>query len=118
MKKSYLIAILAFVIFIIGIVYFSKPSSIPEKDQAISLCISLCQEAKEIGLNLENGPCLSDNSTKWNLEKWVCDVAHWPRQDVDNKRENQCNKWWEAYLAKKEIHFVEVDPDCNFIRAI
>jgi len=41
----------------------------------------------------------------------VCDVAHQPRQDVDNDRKNQC----DAYHDGRASHFVEVDPTCAFI---
>ncbi len=76
-------------------------------------CIQLCLKAKQQGLDLSNGPCLSD-FMEWNVEDYVCDVAHWPRQPVDNKRENQCNAWHSG----KAHHFVEVDPECNFIRKV
>ena len=56
---------------------------------------------------MTNGPCLSNEI----VEDWVCDVAHSPRQAVDDLPENQC----PAY-GDKASHFVEVDPDCNFIR--
>ncbi|OYT42480.1 MAG: hypothetical protein B6U78_01105 [Candidatus Aenigmarchaeota archaeon ex4484_224] len=110
------------IILVISIVFFAyffqKPSLKESKEQAINLCIQLCQEAKSKGMNLENGPCLSDNNPKWNLTKWVCDIAHWPRQEIDNKKENQCNAWWDAYLSHKEIHFVELFPNCSLIRAV
>ena len=80
-------------------------------------CIEICKKAKERGVDLSRGPCLSDNNPEWKLENWVCDVAHWPRIEIDNLRENQCKEWWKAYLAGKEIHFIEVDENCNFIRS-
>ena len=61
-----------------------------------------------------NGPCLSDNNPDWNITDWVCDVAHSPRQPVDDLSENQC----QAFRNGQAHHFVEVDPSCNFIRAI
>ena len=62
----------------------------------------------------KNGPCLSDNNSEWNIADWVCDVAHSPRQDVDNLPENQC----QAFRNSQAHHFVEVDSSCNFIRAV
>jgi hypothetical protein len=76
-------------------------------------CINLCNSVKS-KQDLSNGPCLSDTDINWNIEDWVCDVAHSPRQDVDNLPENQCL----SYREGKTQHFVEVDPDCNLIRAI
>ncbi len=79
------------------------------------LCQKLCLELKENGMPLEDGPCISDiNWTKWNIDGWVCDVAHSPRQDVDNLPENQC----ETFRSGRAHHFVEVDAECNIIRAV
>lgn len=79
------------------------------EEMAIKLCIQKCEEALNSGVNLTSGPCLSNRI----IEDWVCDVAHWPRQEVDNLKENQC----PAYGVEAS-HFVEVDPECKFIRAI
>lgn len=73
-------------------------------------CINLCSEELNKGTSLENGPCLSNNIA----EGWVCDVVHSPRQDVDNLEENQCS----AFKAGQADHFVEVTPDCKFIRKV
>jgi len=75
------------------------------------LCIQACMDARSKGQDLSNGPCLLDPVPQY--PEWVCDVAHWPRQPIDNLRENQCDAW-HAGTAK---HFVEVDPNCNFIRS-
>ncbi len=83
------------------------------KDAAIEKCIQLCKDAKEKGKDLSNGPCLSDDNPDWNIADWVCDVAHSPRQPVDNKPENQCREYREG----KAHHFVEVNPNCEFIKA-
>jgi len=78
-----------------------------DKDRAITACVDLCKSSKE---NLSNGPCLSNEI----IPNWVCDVAHSPRQAVDNLAENQCSAYREG-LAK---HFVEVDTNCNLITAV
>ncbi len=50
-----------------------------------------------------------------NLPDWVCDIAHSPRQsEIDDLPENQCS----AYREGRAKHFVEVDMNCNLIRAI
>ncbi|GEM_PF-2734511 len=70
----------------------------------VEKCVELCKSAK---IDLSNGPCLSNS-----LEKgWVCDVAHWPRQEVDNDPANQCSEY-----GKTADSFVEVDPECRPIR--
>jgi hypothetical protein len=110
MNKLFLIII--GIILINGCVGGEIPESITQGVK--SSCISLCNEELEKGTNLENGPCLSDNTPNWNIENWVCDVAHSPRENVDNLRENQCDDWHN----KKASHFVEVYPNCEFIRTI
>jgi hypothetical protein len=62
--------------------------------------------------NLDTGPCLSDNNDEWNVNDWVCDIAHSPRLDIDNLPENQCL----AYTEGQAHHFVEVDENCKLIR--
>ena len=73
-------------------------------------CIDLCLQELAKNTNLENGPCLSQEIQ----ENWVCDVAHNPRQSVDNQQENQCSSFREGLTH----HFVEVSPECNFIRKV
>ncbi|MFQ6009590.1 MAG: hypothetical protein ACE5J7_00510 [Candidatus Aenigmatarchaeota archaeon] len=77
-------------------------------DVKIHACRDLCEDAKAKGTDLSNGPCLSNDLG----DGWVCDVAHWPRQAVDNDPANQC----PAYGITAS-HFVEFDENCEFIRA-
>jgi len=65
----------------------------------------------------EAGPCLSEwphtnHGRPAMTHGWVCDVAHHPRQTIDDETENQC----KAYVNGKAHHFCEVDPDCGPIR--
>ena len=75
--------------------------------EAIQRCVELCKQAKAKGVDLSNGPCLSNSV----VPGWVCDVAHWPRQPVDNDPRNQCSAF-----GKTAFHFVEVDENCSVIR--
>jgi len=45
---------------------------------------------------------------------WLCDVAHSPRQDADNRPENQC----QSYGSRQANHFVDVTPECGVVRAV
>ena len=54
------------------------------------------------------GPCLGVV-----VAGWVADVAHDPREAVDDRPENQC----EAYRSGEADHFVELDPAGQVIRA-
>jgi len=108
-QKCYVIgAIVVLSALILLAVHFSRENDV------ISDCISLCQHAKEMNMNLSRGPCLSDGNPEWKHEDWVCDVAHNPRKPVDNLPENQCNEFRNG----KAHHFVEVTPECEFIRAV
>ena len=69
-------------------------------------CIKLCKEIG-ISLNQEGEPCLGEIALDW-----FCDVAHLPRQSVDDLPENQCQDFREG----KAKHFVEVTPNCKLIR--
>lgn len=84
---------------------------IPVNQEAASLCNQIC---KSYDRNLSSGPCLSDNNPDWNVNDWVCDVAHSPRQAVDDLPENQC----QAFRNGQAHHFVEVDTSCNLIKVV
>lgn len=70
-------------------------------------CQELCQVEMADGKDLNLGPCLSNKI----INDWVCDVAHNPRETIDNKKENQCS----AFSTGQAHHFVEVDGNCNLI---
>ncbi|MGH2996310.1 MAG: hypothetical protein ACRDM9_08345, partial [Gaiellaceae bacterium] len=79
-----------------------------EEDRAVAAAKEAYAEAKAEGVDFANGPCLGAI-----MENWVADVAHDPRQDVDDEPENQC----EAFRSGEADHFVELDLDGNLIRA-
>jgi len=108
MRKIFLVFVLVIALTAISVFFYFRPST-SEAELAKVECIKACKSALQTGQNLSNGPCLSDKI----IDNWVCDVAHDPREAVDNLPENQCS----AY-SKTIFHFVEVDPNCNFIRAI
>ena len=64
--------------------------------------------AKARGVDMANGPCLGTVAPDW-----VADVAHDPRQAVDDDPANQC----AAYRSGEAHHFVELDRDGNVIRS-
>jgi hypothetical protein len=78
-----------------------------QQDGIVSSCTQLCRQEKNKGTDLSAGPCLSNSIA----EDWVCDVAHSPREDVDNLPENQCSAF-----GKTANHFVEVDVNCSLIK--
>jgi hypothetical protein len=113
MKTKLLIVIIVVLfLFILSLPIISHyKTETNEKELAIEKCINACRETLISGKDLSNGPCLLNPITE--LKNWVCDVAHNPRQEVDNLPENQCSSFREG----KAKHFVEVDIACNLIRA-
>jgi len=80
----------------------------------VQMCLNSCNNTRNAGdfAVLELGVCLLDPIP---IEPdWVCDVAHSPRQAVDNNPHNQC----QTYLTGQAKHFVEVTPECRLIRAV
>lgn len=79
-----------------------------DKDLAIALAKDLYRQALVNDLDLTSGPCLSNNL----IPDWVLDIAHNPRQAIDDQPENQCS----AFREGKAHHFVELDPAGNVIK--
>jgi hypothetical protein len=65
-------------------------------------------DAKARGVDMSRGPCLGVVAPDW-----VADVAHDPRQPLDDEPENQC----AAYRNGDAHHFVELDPAGKVIRS-
>lgn len=86
----------------------STPEQKSEESLAISKAKELYNQKKKEGVDFQNGPCLG-----LILENWVADVAHSPRQDIDNDPQNQC----ADFIEGRASHFVELDPQGNLIRA-
>lgn len=81
-----------------------------DRDRAIRLAQALFREKVAQGVDMTNGPCLAEEI----IPDWCVDVAHSPRQEVDNLPQNQCQSW----RAGRVHHFVELDPEGNVIRAV
>lgn len=82
-----------------------------ERDQAITAAKSAYKDAVARGENLEAGPCIAENLP--DLPDWVADVAHDPRQDIDDESQNQCRRYRDGDAS----HFVELTPDGELIKA-
>lgn len=80
-----------------------------ERDLAIAAANDLYRIKKLEGTNFSSGPCLSNKI----IPGWVFDIAHNPRQEIDDQPENQCADYQNG-TAK---HFVEFDPQGNLIQA-
>ena len=69
----------------------------------------LLTEKINAGEDISNGPCLDNAET---YENWVIDIAHDPREPVDDEPENQCS----AYRNGSAEHFVELSTFGDIIR--
>jgi hypothetical protein len=86
------------------------PIDEPMRDEAIRRAKELFEQKRAEGMDFSNGPCLAEEI----IPDWAVDVAHSPRQPVDNLPENQC----QSYREGRTHHFVELDPSGNLIRAV
>jgi hypothetical protein len=78
-----------------------------DNDLAVAQAKDLYRQAITLETDISAGPCLANNL----MPDWVADIAHNPRQPVDDKPENQCSAFREG-LAH---HFVELDLNGNVI---
>ncbi len=113
MNKIVIAICFIFLIFAAGCISGNSKEETGTYDEASLLkadsCVELCIQKLNEGRNLSSGSCLS-NEIEPDL---VCDIAHNPREAVDDLPENQCS----AYREGKAHHFVEVDENCSLIRA-
>ena len=80
-----------------------------EKSLATIKCQELCQaELVTDETTFITGPCLSEAI----IPDWACDIAHSPRQAVDDDPANQC----ASFRLGQTQHFVEVDGNCNTLK--
>jgi hypothetical protein len=82
-----------------------------EKSQAVGQALVAFKKAQQSGADLSTGPCIAENLP--GLSDWVADIAHDPRQDVDDEPQNQCQR----YRDGDAHHFVELTPTGQLIRA-
>lgn len=77
------------------------------QDLAVAKAKDLFKQKAGAEVDMSDGPCLSNEI----IVDWVVDVAHNPRQPIDDKPENQCS----AFREGKAHHFVELDTNGNVI---
>jgi hypothetical protein len=86
-------------------------SSGTETKAAIAAARKAYAKAKASGERLAAGPCIAERLPA--LGDWVVDIAHDPRQPVDNRPANECRR----FRAGEAHHFVELTPGGKLIRA-
>lgn len=82
-----------------------------ERSRAIEAAQTVYATQAAAGVDFSAGPCIADELE--GVPGWSVDIAHDPRQDIDDQPGNQCR----AYRDGRTEHFVELDPDGNLIRA-
>lgn len=89
----------------------SSPSASETKleDDILKNALNLYIAKKQQGVDFTNGPCLGKIA-----DDWVLDIAHNPRQPVDDKPENQC----EDFSMGRAHHFIELDENGNLIGSL
>lgn len=84
----------------------SVSPSFKGNEDAFKNALNLYIQKKQEGVDMTSGPCLGKVA-----DDWVLDIAHKPRQAVDDKPENQC----QDFINGKVKHFIELDPDGKLI---
>jgi len=133
MKKTYLIIIIVIAVLIVG--WFAvrfilggnedswikdekgvyakhgNPSETPdyvkEQQDAISCGLNLYNQEKNKGTEF-NSQCLG------TCGDFVIDIVNVPRNEEDNKVENQCSDYREGKVS----HFIELDKNGNIVRVV
>lgn len=85
----------------------SPPEATTEAD-IFKNALNLYLQKKAQDVDFSNGPCLGKIAPDW-----VLDIAHSPRQTIDDKTQNQCADFKEGRVH----HFIELDPDGKLIRS-
>ncbi len=87
-------------------------SSASESDQAKAVveARAALHRLQATGQDLSRGPCISESLP--GLPDWVADIAHEPRQPVDDQPQNQCQR----YRSGQAHHFVELTAQGGLIR--
>lgn len=82
-----------------------------DQAKAIAEAKTAFQEAQSQRQNLSAGPCIAQQLP--SLPDWAADIAHNPREPVDDQPMNQC----QSYRDGQTHHFVELTPTGQLIRA-
>lgn len=85
----------------------STPEEVQNQQKQIETAQTLYTYTKSTNKDLSIGPCLGKAD-----ENTVVDIAHDPRQSIDDDPANQCPDFREG----KALHFIELDPNGEIIR--
>ena len=104
--------IAAVVVFFLAACGSSGSDVTPSASQkAVDEAQAAFRQLQASGQDLSTGPCISESLP--GLPDWVADVAHDPRQSIDDQPANQCQR----FRSGQAHHFVELNVDGRLIRA-
>ncbi|MCX6809765.1 MAG: hypothetical protein NTZ65_03415 [Candidatus Berkelbacteria bacterium] len=86
----------------------NTPQEVQDQQQLIGEAQHLFYEAQDNNQDLSNGPCLGATGD------YAVDIAHNPREAIDDQAQNQC----ADYASGKLKHFIELDLNGTVIRTI
>lgn len=112
LPKSVIVSGALLVVSITALVTLSLNASDVSKadiDTAVNQAKYLYKMEKVKGRDFSSGPCLSNAL----MPDWVAEIAHNPRENIDELEANQC----PAYIEGRAHHFVELDLEGNLIKA-
>jgi hypothetical protein len=112
-RRAIALFIAAFLVLPLSACGGSDEPSQSEKLQAIGQAQVAFQQARVAGQDLSAGPCIAETLPAPDLSDWVADIAHDPRQPVDDQPQNQCQRFRNG----EAHHFVELSPTGQLIRA-
>src|SRR3989344_654075 len=78
-----------------------------DRSEQIAYAKRLYEQYKAAGGSFASGPCLANGT------EWAIDVAHNPRQAVDDDPSYQCS----SFISGQAKYFVELDTEGNVLRA-
>lgn len=79
------------------------------KTLAVTQAQQVYQQLKSLETDFSSGPCIAERL----MDDWAADIAHNPRQAIDNLPANQC----QSFNKGETHHFVELDLQGNLIKA-
>jgi len=106
MRKAWILPVLLAAIAVSGCTATNNSDS---ASAASARCQQKCMDLADTNMDFSPGPCLDDAIAS----DWVCDMAHNPRQAVDDNPANQCPSFGNA-----AHHFVEVNENCRILRVV
>ncbi len=86
------------------------PDYVTLQEKVLAKATELYDQKRAEGIDFSSGPCLADPLADY--PEWAVDIAHNPRQEIDNNPENQCS----SFRTGKAKHFVELDENGNLIK--